>query len=104
MGRDKIRVGQEGAPLPANFDQIAAVRAISVQKNHQLFRGAGFRLNPGAVNGRHHMLAFAFDLKRARSFEFRAKALVGGGGLDRFAKVRLHGYLGEKFSVTPFMQ
>ena len=54
-GGDEIRVGQKIAPLPANLDQIAAIRAVTVEKNHQLLRGAGFRLHSWTVDGRRHI-------------------------------------------------
>ncbi len=53
VGRDEIGVGQKGAPMPADLDQIIAVRAEAVEKDHELSRLAGFRRHPRAVDLNH---------------------------------------------------
>ena len=52
--RDEIGVRQQAAPLPADLDQIVPVRAIAVQKHHELPRLAGFRLKSRAVDRDRH--------------------------------------------------
>ena len=47
MGGDEGGVRQEGPPLPADLDEIIAVRAIAMEEDDELLGLAGLGLNSG---------------------------------------------------------
>jgi hypothetical protein len=74
--RDEGGVGQHALPLPADVDQIVAVRAVAVQEDDELFRAAGAGGKTGAGEGRGHVCS----IDAVASLLARAPALPKPGG------------------------
>ena len=55
MGRDEVGVGQEGAPLTPDLDEIGAIRSKAMQKDDKLAGLARLRPNSRTVDRRSHM-------------------------------------------------
>jgi hypothetical protein len=57
MRRDKSRMGQKILPLLADLDEILAIGAVAVQKDHKLAWLAAARFQAGAVDHRCHIVS-----------------------------------------------